>query len=375
MDENGKSASVSGYYNWGSVRGPMKAFRGRWYYEVSLQTNGQMRVGWATEQYKPGDGDAVGSSPDSWGWEGSNKQLFHDPQNKNNKGIDGVAYGENWGNGDIIGCCIDFDLREIKFSRNGRSLGVAFKNVNTINALLPCVSIKRGVKCTINFGPNFQHQPASFYGLDPCTSISNRKQLTDIFETYCRKGGQDADNLEVMGGTALMALVADLGGQSMNDPHLLLLCWRLRPKDFLQIKLSEWLLLWSNEKLSTLNEMKLALPRWLRDTQSDESVFLSFYSFVFDYIRLEKGEGNTVLDKNDAKNCWDVLNIRSQFKFYDEWIKFWQANTIKGINKDTWMMLLVFSKKIGSDVKNFDSEDYWPCVFDDFVEFLKEQKK
>merc|ERR1712025_903701 len=109
--------------------------------------------------------------------------------------------------------------------------------------------------------------------------------------------------------------------------------------------------------------MKAAVARWLKEVQTDESVYTSFYSFVFDYMRLEKGERNTVLDKNDAKMAWDVLNIKQRFKFYPEWCKFWEENSLKGINKDTWMMLLVFIKKLGDNVKNYDTNDCWLSCF------------
>jgi len=371
IDDKGNSVSVQGYYNWGSARAPVKAHKGRWYYEVTIQTNGQMRIGWAAENYRPAgqnDGEAVGSSPDSWGWDGSNKQIFHDPKNKNDKGINGVAYGDYWASGDVIGCMLDFDLREIKYSRNGHQLGVAFQDVSTFNPLIPCLSVKRGVKCSVNLGPTFSYPVPSYYGLDPVASQSTRKALTKIFESYAKKGLSlsDSQSLDVMSGNGVAALVADLGGVNMTDPHFLLLNWRLRPKDFLSIQLSEWLLLWSNEKVSTLSEMKNCVTRWNKEIK-DENVFTSFYSFVFDYMRLEKGERNTVLDKNDAKGCWEVLGIKCRFKFYDDWIQFWEEGTLKGINKDTWMMLLVFIRKLGNSPSNYDDNDCWPSVFDDFV--------
>jgi len=41
-------------------------------------------------------------------------------------------YGEAWASGDVIGSCIDLDRGEISFYRNGVSLGVAFRNVRTM---------------------------------------------------------------------------------------------------------------------------------------------------------------------------------------------------------------------------------------------------
>jgi len=264
---------------------------------------------------------------------------------------------------------LDFDLREVKYSRNGRLLGVAFKDVPTFNALVPCCSLKRGSKFSVNFGPNFSYQPPSYYGFNALAPDPHRKLITTIFETYCKKGLalDQSQNLETMYAASIQALVTDLGATSLTDPHFLLLAWRLRPKEFLAFTSGEWLLLWSNERITSFEEMKAAVNRWNKEVKADENVFMSFYSFVFDYMRLEKGERNTVLEKNDAKMAWDVLDIKSRFKYYDEWIRFWQENDLKGINKDTWMMLLVFIKKLGNNVKNYDTNDCWPTCFDDFV--------
>ena len=62
----------------------------------------------------------VGDTPDSFGYNGVERLKCND--NKN-------PYGEIWTIGDVIGCYIDFNKREISFSRNGKDLGVAFKEI------------------------------------------------------------------------------------------------------------------------------------------------------------------------------------------------------------------------------------------------------
>lgn len=54
------------------------------------------------------------------------------------------VYGEAWAQGDVIGSCVDLDKGEISFFRNGLSMGVAFKNVRTMQpalAYFPTVSM------------------------------------------------------------------------------------------------------------------------------------------------------------------------------------------------------------------------------------------
>lgn len=42
------------------------------------------------------------------------------------------AYGEAWASGDVIGSLIDLDKGEISFMRNGVNMGVAFRNVRSM---------------------------------------------------------------------------------------------------------------------------------------------------------------------------------------------------------------------------------------------------
>jgi hypothetical protein len=79
-------------YNFGSARATVRVAQGRWYYEVKIVNSGSARIGWATEDYKPESRyDGVGSDSDSWGWDGSKKQAYHDE--KNTSAID---FGEYW---------------------------------------------------------------------------------------------------------------------------------------------------------------------------------------------------------------------------------------------------------------------------------------
>lgn len=63
----------------------------------------------------------MGQSRDSYSFDGKNR-LKHNSEAE--------AYGEYWAVGDTIGCHIDLQKREMAFSRNGRTLGVAFKNLS-----------------------------------------------------------------------------------------------------------------------------------------------------------------------------------------------------------------------------------------------------
>jgi hypothetical protein len=64
------------------------------------------------------------------------------------------TYGDIWDIGDIIGCCIDLDKREIEYFKNGESLGISFYNIPIGKniAYFPAASISKGMRLLFNFG-------------------------------------------------------------------------------------------------------------------------------------------------------------------------------------------------------------------------------
>ena len=156
------------------------------------------------------------------------------------------------------------------------------------------------------------------------------------------------------------------------DPHILLLAWKMRAKRFFEFVDNEWFVLWANEKVSSLDEIKRTVHKWIQDIKTNEDNFVSFYAFCFDYLKSEKGARATVLDKEDAMMTWELLGMRDRFAFYDKWTIYWKENDGKGVTRDVWMMLLKFIKDIGNNPGNYSLDDAWPTVYDDFVcDYLK----
>jgi len=365
---NKLTCSVSSY-NWGTARCGVKAFKGRWYYEVKIVSSGSARLGWATQNYAPESSyDGAGSDSDSYGWDGSKKTIHFDDKKSGKSG--GTPYGDYWNTNDYIGCLLDFDNLCMSYTKNGKSMGVAFKNIKIINPFLPCVSVYRGAKIEINLGPTFKHQPLGFYGMNATVSAAQKKSLLNVFLQYHKKGAHLSESLsrDVIKPQGVLALGNDLGAKDPMDPHLLLLAWKMRSKAFFSFQDHEWMVLWANENVTSFNEMKSAVERWRKDISTNDDNFVSFYMFVFDYLRAQDGETKSSLPKDDAIMAWKMLGMDKKFHFWAQWAKFWAENKLLGVPRDTWIILLKFIDRVGSDVKNYSEDDCWPLVFDDFVE-------
>jgi len=158
------------------------------------------------------------------------------------------------------------------------------------------------------------------------------------------------------------------------DPHLLLLAWKLRSKKFCEFLDNEWMVLWANEKASSLEDIKTSVNKWINELASnDENLRRSFYVFVFDYMRKEKGDKCTALEKEDAIYCWQLLEFDKKFKFFPQWTNFLQNCSEKGVNRDVWDSIYRLHETMGGDVKKFDADAFWPLLIEDFVndELLK----
>eukprot|EP01127_Copromyxa_protea_P003074 TRINITY_DN12945_c0_g1_i1.p1 TRINITY_DN12945_c0_g1~~TRINITY_DN12945_c0_g1_i1.p1 ORF type:complete len:471 (+),score=100.99 TRINITY_DN12945_c0_g1_i1:22-1413(+) len=369
ISKDGTSFDADSYYSWGSARANVKVNKGKWYYEVTMRSRGSARIGWSTEVYKPeNDYEGCGSDGDSWAWDGSKQTKYHDE-----KKDDSIkSYGQSWAQGDVIGCSLDFDNQEIKYYINGKCLGAAFKNVRTLNPLMPCLSIYRNTDLVINLGPKFQYKPSGFYGLNPSVTTAQADSIAAVFSKYQRAGATLSDSLakDLIHVKGVMALGEDLGATGPLDPQVLLLAWKLRSKKFFEFYDSEWNVLWANEQAYTWNDMFACVQRWVQDIKTPEN-FKSFYAFTFDYMKMEKGDRATVLEKQDARMLWDMLGLDKKFHFYKQWLAFWEEGGRKGVTKDTWMMLLVFIDEIGSNINAYNEDDCWNSCFDDFVDFLK----
>ncbi len=86
----------SNSYTLQAVRADCSVTAGKWYFEVKLESNGQAQIGYCTEDF---DGAAQNPKGDSWSFDGSRQQKL---RNGN-----GIAYGQSWSSGDIIGVFLD----------------------------------------------------------------------------------------------------------------------------------------------------------------------------------------------------------------------------------------------------------------------------
>ncbi|KAJ9471066.1 putative E3 ubiquitin-protein ligase HERC2 [Diplonema papillatum] len=154
-----------------TVKANVRVQKGRWYYEVVINTHGLMQIGWVTDSYrsKPVSGIGVGDDEQSWAIDLFRRHKWH-----RNQPI--ALSSEKWVPGDVVGCFLAVDdaggAAALSFSLNGAALTdefgehLLFQDVAVGDGLSPAASLRANTGCTFNFGGTpLKHQPADYRAL------------------------------------------------------------------------------------------------------------------------------------------------------------------------------------------------------------------
>ncbi|VDO61856.1 unnamed protein product [Heligmosomoides polygyrus] len=130
----------------------------RWYFEAEVEHIEKMtkedpylRVGWANSVgFKPFPG-----SGDKWGCNGVGDDFYSygfDGRSVFFAGRERVVSPHKLEKGDVVGCALDLNIPEIRFTVNGRDVGAAYKNFNVDGYFFPVMSLSAKVSCRFIFG-------------------------------------------------------------------------------------------------------------------------------------------------------------------------------------------------------------------------------
>eukprot|EP00796_Vickermania_ingenoplastis_P006670 gene6670-4779_t len=145
----------------GTVTADCTVSGGAWYFEVTLRSQGLMQIGWAVKN-ELHDG-SIGDMPSSWSID-----LFRQLKWYNGKS-EPLTVPRRWNVGDVIGCAIDLNARELTFFFNGRKIpsgGPTFRYLPVGAEYTPGISLRAGNHVNFNFGSSaFQYKPDGFQAL------------------------------------------------------------------------------------------------------------------------------------------------------------------------------------------------------------------
>ncbi|KAK3772972.1 hypothetical protein RRG08_036306 [Elysia crispata] len=126
--------------------------KGKYYFEATVTDEGLCRVGWSTEKAKL----ELGIDKFSFGFGGTGKKSW-------GKQFD--SYGEAFGMNDVIGCFLNLDQSEIRWSKNGIDLGKAYDIPGHLrNEPFYAAVVLKNAEMKFNFGnQDFKYPPKNGY--------------------------------------------------------------------------------------------------------------------------------------------------------------------------------------------------------------------
>merc|ERR1712216_573113 len=123
----------------------------------------------------------------------------------------------------------------------------------------------------------------------------------------------------------------------------------------------------------TLGAVKAKLPA-MKEELKDPAVYKDFYTFCFDFNKEQEQHKYLALDV--AVQVWELL-LEARYPMLDKWVTFLNEEHAKPIQKDVWQLFLDFTIQVKLDCSNYDdceSGGAWPCLIDDYVDWLKDKK-
>lgn len=93
---------------------------------------------------------------------------------------------------------------------------------------------------------------------------------------------------------------------------------------------------------------------------------------MFDLVK-ERADSKTITF-DMAEYVWSIY-LKNHFAFYKEFMDYLkETKDKKGINKDTWRMVIEFEHTVGGDLGKYKETDFWPLIIDNLVLYIRSKK-
>lgn len=184
--------------------------------------------------------------------------------------------------------------------------------------------------------------------------------INKMFEEY-----KDKDEDAIL-SEGIEKLCKDLNFEPDEFP-ILVLAFSLDAKQMCKFTKQEFIQGLTKLNATSIPELRTRLMNTVEDLQTNVDLFKQLYRFTF-HFGLD--EGARILGLEMAMSLWKlVYTVQSPpNKLLERWLNFLsKENCIRGIQRDTWLMFQNFAECF--DINSYDSDEAWPSLFDDFVEY------
>ncbi|GAB5591994.1 Scaffold-type E3 ligase [Umbelopsis nana] len=237
---------------------------------------------------------------------------------------------------------------------------IAFTSVSDKEAIRRLRKTNWGLETAVNSYFDANGKEALFVSKETC----DVRQLHSIFEKY-----KDADQ-DIISIDGTMQFCQDLGLEP-TQIEFLVLSHHLGSERMAEFTQAGFVEGWLKLRCDSIDKMKNAISTFRQWMDDDEAHFREIYLYAFKFGR-QAGQKSLSLDA--AVELWRLL-LQGRFEHLDLWIKFIEEQHGKAISRDTWNLLLDFSKQADTELSNHDAEGAWPVLIDEFVEYARAQQQ
>ncbi|RLN13888.1 hypothetical protein BBJ28_00017160, partial [Nothophytophthora sp. Chile5] len=160
-------------------------------------------------------------------------------------------------------------------------------------------------------------------------------------------------------------------GVDPQDIVVLVIAWKMEAAYMCAFTRKEWMAGMETMDCDSAAKIKAKIPQ-LREAIASEGEFKKFYSFCFGF---SKEPGQKSLSIDIATAMWELLLSTRFVKLTADWLAFLEAKKpVKGVTRDTWDLLLDFFVKVRESYDNYDENEAWPVLIDDYMTWIETKK-
>ncbi|KAJ2709751.1 DCN1-like protein 5 [Coemansia spiralis] len=156
-------------------------------------------------------------------------------------------------------------------------------------------------------------------------------------------------------------------GYDMEAIEPMVLLWKLNAAELGTVELGGWVSGLREMDVADVDGLRNAVAAVVASFDSDPAQFKAFYRKVYDYLlvgkqRMVSAEYVAAVLPVVARKTWVMEKFVA---FLDA-----RSDRVKAINRDQWQSLLELSRALKADLSNYNKDDAWPALLDDFVDWL-----
>jgi len=212
---------------------------------------------------------------------------------------------------------------------------------------------------------NYFSSPQQSQEATPSVKTDSNK-IETLFSKYKDAASTEPPKIEDTG----LALFAKDLGLDPDDILMLVIAWHFGAKTPGEFSKQEFVDGMTTLKCDSTEKLRDRVPT-IRASLADDGTFKEFYMFIFNYGRPPQQKS---LSLEMAIELWQMV-LANRFKFLSDWVSYLKEKHKLAISRDTWALLLEFSRVINDEMTNYDSEGAWPVLIDEFVAYYHDRHK